>query len=81
MDDIVGKDDIHEALRTRHTYGVSIPEVWNRTIQVEATSEQEAIDKVNEGIKSGRIECGGTEELEFGYDMASSYWTAEKHAH
>ena len=69
-------DDIINAVRTTQHYTVSIPEVWNRLIRIDALSEDDAIATVYKGIQSGAIECAGTDDLEFGYDMDRSYWSA-----
>lgn len=63
------KDSIRDAVATKRLWDVSIPEVWIRTVRVEAKDYDDAIKTVSEGIKSGRIEVSGTDNLSFSHEM------------
>ena len=76
QDDTIDKDDILKAVQTKRTYAVSVPEVWIRTVYVEAVSADEAKVLACEGIMSGSIVCGGVEGLQFSHEYGSSMYDA-----
>ena len=53
-------------------YRVLKREVWTQTVEIEATSEQEAIQKVRSG--GGNIV---DDTLEYSHDLSEELWTAE----
>jgi hypothetical protein len=74
----IDKNSIIDAVATKQLWDVSIPEVWIRTVRVEAKNYDDAITTICEGIKSGRIELSGTDNLSFSHEMDRNSFDATK---
>lgn len=58
-------------------YHVTIREVWNQVVEVEADSEEEALDKVAEG-DGDYLEGGSNFEFNRTMDRDESLWEVEE---
>jgi hypothetical protein len=59
----------------KQTFYVDVKEVWSQTVEVQADTEQEAIEKVSDG-EGNLLECSNC--FQYDYTLNKKHWTISR---